>query len=466
MPVLIPDLLYRDAAFHAGLAVEYDNSTGRITRIVPSTELDRRNAVRLTGVALLPGFVNAHSHAFQRLIRGGTQWRPADDSVSDFWTWREAMYRAALTLSPDDVYAASRFCFVEMLLAGITTVGEFHYLQRDPAGRPYAEPNELALRVIAAARDVGMRISLLNACYVTAGVGEPLRAGQRRFATSDLDAYLAGTAALATATAGDRLVSTGVAPHSIRAVPREWLRTLHEWAAARDVPLHMHVSEQPAEVAACVEAYGLRPVELLHEDGILDARFTGIHATHIDDVEVQLLARAGSTVCACPTTERDLGDGFLRAVDLVRAGVPIALGTDSQTVIDMLEEMRLVEYHERLRRRERVVVTPPDDAGRRAPAPLLLQMASAAGARSLRLHAGVLEEGALADMIGIDLEHHALAGWTPATLASMISLSAPAAVVSDVWVGGQPIVASGIHPDQEQAMGRFHRLVRTLGHTA
>jgi formimidoylglutamate deiminase len=465
MATLIPDLLYRDDAFYSGLALEYDEATGRITRIAHHLELESPGeAVRLPGRALMPGFVNAHSHAFQRLIRGRTQWRPADDSVSDFWSWREAMYHAALTLSPDDVYAVARFCFIEMLRAGITTVGEFHYLHNDPAGAAYADRNELARRVIAAARDVGLRICLLNVCYATGGIGQPLRAEQRRFATTDLDAYVDDTEALAGATVGDALVSVGIAPHSVRAVPREWVRTLHAWAATRDLPFHMHVSEQTAEVDACLAAYGVRPVELLREDGVLDDRFTGVHATHINDGEVELLARSGATVCACPTTERDLGDGFLRAVELVRAGAQIALGTDSQTVIDMLEEMRLVEYHERLRRRERVVVTRDADTdGRREPAPVLLQMAAQAGARSLRLSAGALEAGALADMLAIDLEHHTLAGWTVPSLAAMIALSAPADVISDVWVGGRPVVRHRHHDAQEDAMRRFNETARRAG---
>ena len=462
MPVLIPDLLYRDDVFYSGLALEYDDTTGRITRIAHEMELERADAIRLPGRALLPGFVNVHSHAFQRLIRGRTQWRPTDDSVSDFWTWREAMYRAALTLSPDDIYHVSRFCFYEMLRAGITTVGEFHYLQNDEAGKPYANPNELAERVLAAANDVGIRICLLNVCYATGGIGQPLRPEQRRFATRDLDGYLAATESLADASVGAARVTVGVAPHSLRAVPREWVRTLHAWAATRDLPLHMHVSEQPAEVDASLALYGLRPVELLAEDFILDDRFTAIHATHINDAEVTQLAASGATVCACPATERDLGDGMVRAADLLNAGGAIALGSDSQTVIDMLEEARLTEYVERLRRLERVILTRRGIAALEV-APVLLQMATSAGARSLRLSAGVLEEGALADFIGIDLEHHALAGWTTESLPSLLALSAPADVVSDVWVDGTAVIAHRTHSAQDDLTRAFNDVSRRFG---
>ena len=193
MAVLVPDLLYRDEVFYSGLALEYDDSTGRITRIAHRLELDTRDAVPLPGRALMPGFVNAHSHAFQRLIRGRTQWRPADATVANFWSWREAMYDAVLRLSPEDVYDASRYCFIEMLRAGITTVGEFHYVHNAPDGSPYGDRAELARRVISAAQDAGIRICLLNTCYAAGGIGEPLRPEQRRFDTGDVDTYLATT---------------------------------------------------------------------------------------------------------------------------------------------------------------------------------------------------------------------------------------------------------------------------------
>jgi formimidoylglutamate deiminase len=465
MPILIPDFVYRDDAFHPGLALDFDSSTGRIRRIVDERDADASAAIRLRGRALLPGFVNAHSHAFQRLIRGRTQWRPANDSMSDFWSWREAMYGAALRLEPDDVHAASRYCFIEMLRSGITTVGEFHYLHNDAAGLPYDDPGELARQVVRAAREVGIRICLLNVCYAAGGIGRPLGVEQRRFAAPDLDVFLQTTESLVDAFIDDPLVTVGAAPHSVRAVPREWVRAVHAWAAVRDLPFHMHVSEQPAEVAACVESYGLRPVQLLGEDGVLDGRFTGVHATHIDDGEVTLLARSGATVCACPGTERDLGDGILRARDLVRAGARIALGTDSQTIIDMFEEMRLVEYHERLRHLQRVVVAPPAPAAgsdRLESAPHLLAMATRAGARSLRIPAGVLEAGALADFIAIDLDHRVLAGWTPDALPALLALSASADVVTDVWVGGRNVVTQGTHDGEENAMRTFNQVARRV----
>src|SRR5690606_28801549 len=237
MPILVPDLLYDGGVFRRGVGLEIDAASGRIARVAGARELERGARARgdvvetLSGRALVPGFVNAHSHAFQRLIRGRTQWRPAGEPEADFWSWREAMYGAALSLAPDDVYHASRFCFLEMLRAGFTSVGEFHYLHRDPAGDPYADPNELALRVVAAAEDVGIRIALLNVCYAAGGIGRPLEPQQRRFATPDLDAFLAETEQLAQRYADHALVTVGVAPHSVRAVPRAWLAPLRRWAA-------------------------------------------------------------------------------------------------------------------------------------------------------------------------------------------------------------------------------------------
>jgi formimidoylglutamate deiminase len=453
---LEPELLWRDGRFHRGQTVTVDPVRGRITRV---GERDRvpgahESAVELPGRALLPGFVNAHSHAFQRLIRGRTHTRPVDRPRADFWSWREAMYAAALTLSADDVFDVARFCFLEMLRTGITAVGEFHYMHHRPDGSPYPEPNELALQVIRAAEEVGLRIVLLNVCYATGGIGQALEDRQRRFRAASLDEYLDRTdALLGTVLAGRRprdpdtgLVTVGVAPHSIRAVPRGWLPALRSWAADRDTAFHMHISERPAEVEASVEAYGLRPVEVLAEDGLLDSRFTAIHGIHLTDHEVALLGRAGATVCACPTTERSLGDGFVRARDLVDAGARIALGTDSHASLDFLEEMRLIEHHERLQRLERVIIT--DDGGHfdhHRVAPELLNMATTAGARALRFEAGAIAAGKLADLVAIDLDHHSLAGWTDETLAAMVTLSATPDVVRDVWVAGHRRIDDRTH---------------------
>lgn len=459
----MPDLVYRGGAFHADTAVEVDAGAGRILRVGPVADLASPGAAveRLEARALLPGFVNAHSHAFQRLLRGRTQWRPASVPHADFWSWREAMYAAALALSPEDVYHVSRFCFLEMLRAGYTAVGEFHYLHRDPDGRRYDDPLELAQRVVAAAAEVGIRVALLNVCYAAGGIGKPLLPEQRRFATPELDGFLDDSAVLLEAYAKESLLTIGLAPHSVRAVPRDWLKELHAWAGRRELVLHMHVAEQAAEVEECRAAYSKPPVELLAEEGVLDTRFTAVHATHISLEEAARLGGAGAGVCACPTTERDLGDGILPAEELVGAGAALAIGSDSQAVIDPFEEMRLLEYHERLRRLRRVVLTEPRN-GRLEVAPALMHAGTAGGARALGIDAGRIEPGALADLVAIDLAHPSLAGWSADTLAAMLALSAPAAVVMDVWVGGRRRIEQGRHAAEAEAAAAFRRVAAQL----
>ena len=483
---LEPELTWLDGRFRRGVAVTVDPSTGRIAAVSAPDDgpavkeggaaaVDgRRSAdvrpVALPDRALLPGFVNAHSHAFQRLIRGRTHTRPVDRPDADFWSWREAMYGAALGLSADDVFHVSRFCFLEMIRTGITAVGEFHYLHHQPDGTPYPDPNELARRVVDAAVEVGVRINLLNVCYATGGIGEPLEDRQRRFRADSADAFLERTGALRDVVVSDRgqeagrdgradgvgLVSVGVAPHSIRAVPRDWLPALRQWAVEHDTALHMHVSERPAEVAASEAAFGLRPVELLAADGLLDERLTLIHGIHLTDEEVAMVGDAGATVCACPTTERGLGDGFVRGHDLLDAGARIALGTDSHTNLDFLEEMRLIEHHERLQRLERVIITDDADAHlHHQVAPELLEMATAAGARSLRIDAGAIAPGKRADLVAIDLDHHSLAGWRDDTLAATATLSATPDIVRDVWVDGRRVLQDRRHDGQAAITDAF-----------
>jgi formimidoylglutamate deiminase len=223
----------------------------------------------------------------------------------------------------------------------------------------------------------------------------------------------------------------------------------------------MHVSEQPAEVSACLQSYGRRPVELLAEAGIIDEHFTAVNATHLTFREVEVLGTPGPTVCACPGAERDVGDGFMPALEMLRAGARIALGTDSHTVIDPLQDMRLLEYHERLRRQRRVVLSREEDR-RHAVAPVLLAMATENGARSLRLPAGQLRLGSFADFVAIDLDHRALEGWTDDTLGATLALTAPGNVVSDVWVGGVQRVQAGRHRRDPEAARAFRAVARRL----
>ncbi len=449
--VLAPDLLWTGGRFQPGLVVEM-GADGRIAAVREAAHARGRpgEVRRLHGRALLPGFVNAHSHAFQRLLRGRTQWRPIGGDRADFWTWRQAMYDLALGLGEDALADASRACFREMLRAGFTSVGEFHYLHRTRDGAPSEPPERLARVVVDAARDVGIRVVLLHVAYARGGIDLPLEERQRRFATPDLEAYLDGLdrlrAALGQDDADHGVASVGAAPHSLRAVPREWLGAIARWCEDRAAPLHMHASEQPAEVDASRAAYGAPPVRVLAQEGVLSTRFTAVHATHLEPGEAELLGGAGATVCACPTTERDLADGFLPVESLRAAGVPVAVGSDSNAVIDPFEELRCIEYHERLRSGRRVIVADPAprvDGGepdRLECAPPLLDAGTRNGARSLGLEAGAIEPGLLGDLVAVDLDHPALEGSGADTLASLLVFCAPSSVVREVWVGGRQVV--------------------------
>src|SRR5580704_6464278 len=300
----------------------------------------------------LPALATAHSHAFQRALRGLAQ-RPGPEGTDDFWSWRTAMYRLADTLTPESIHAISLVAYRELHRAGVRTVGEFHYVHHQPGGEPYAERTLLADAVIQAARDAGLRIALLRVVYARAGAGRPPEGAQRRFSDADLDRALADVDTLRARWAGRDDVRIGVAPHSVRAVPPAWLAPIAEHAARHGLPLHMHVAEQPAEVAACVAETGARPVELLAGRGVIGPRFVAVHATHLAAHEPRLLGEAGAFVCLCPTTERDRGDGLPDVGALRAAGVRLCAGVDSHVITSPLEDLRGVDLGERLRTQKR-----------------------------------------------------------------------------------------------------------------
>lgn len=301
----------------------------------------------------LPAFTTAHSHAFQRALRGKTQ-RPGPASQDDFWTWREAMYRLVEDLTPESVEAISRAAFEELYRAGVRTVGEFHYVHHAPGGVPYADPNELAHRVIRAALDSGLRITLLRSIYERAGFGRVIARGQDRFVDRSLDASLSAVRDLKKTYENDRRVTIGLAPHSTRAVaPSSWKEIL-AFANAHAMPVHAHVAEQPREIDECVAETGKRPLELLADEGAISPRFVVVHGTHLLDHEAAMLGAERAFVCMCPTTERDLGDGLPNLGALRAAGVRLCTGIDSHVVCDPFEEMRGLEVHERLRTRKRI----------------------------------------------------------------------------------------------------------------
>jgi len=455
----LADLIFYEGEFRRGLALITEN--GRIARVSGEPE-DLARAQRLSSRAILPGLVNVHSHTFQRVIRGRTEHRTRA-ARDTFWTWRHAMYRAANALSPEDIYDAARMAFLEMLLSGITSVGEFHYIHHAPGGAPYRNHNLLAMEIVRAARNLGLRIALLRTAYVRAGWQKEPDPGQARFLTPRAADFVRDTedllAELAPADA-EPAAWVGVAPHSVRAVPLEYLREVVSYARARDLPVHMHVAEQPAEIEACVAEYGLRPLELLQREGILDAGFTGVHAIHITPQEAGFLGSARAHVCACPTSERNLGDGAVPAEMLADAGAILCFGSDSNVQINLLEDARELEYHLRMNRLERAVLAP--DAERESLARRLFASASSAGAASLRSPGGVLAAGRAADFFTVDLNDPSVAGADAGSLLSHIVFSLERTAIRDVIVSGKPVVQNGRHRLQEEIVLAFTALQQRI----
>ena len=455
----LPDLLYRNGRFESGVAM-FAGADGRITRF-SSDPAELASARRLTRRVLLPGLVNVHSHSFQRAIRGRTESRTSSSGDS-FWTWREAMYHAAGLLSPTDIYDVARMTFLEAAASGNTAIGEFHYLHHAADGTRYEDPNEIALAVIRAAREIGMRIELQRTAYVRSGWNREPNPRQARFITRRVEDFIANTESLRAAASRDPegAVTVGIAPHSVRAVPLDYLTAIVGYARSSGIKIHMHVSEQPAELDACVAEYGLPPVEFLDRHGLLDADFTGVHATHISNGEAAALARAGSFICACPTTERNLGDGIGDAALWASCGIPVCLGSDSNVQIDLLEDARELEYHMRLQRLERAVLAPDLDTG--SLARQLFRSATSAGAASIGTPSGRLDEGLAADFFTIHLDDLAVAGADPASLLSHIVFSASRASIRDVAVNGQLILEDGHHRLEEEVIRRFAAVQRKL----
>jgi formimidoylglutamate deiminase len=443
-----PQLLYSGSGFTSGSDLLV-SPQGNV--LAAGTGLSAQT-VDLPGKAVLPGFVNTHSHSFQRLIRGKSESRVT--SGRDFWSWRGTMYHASAQLDPQDVYDVARMAFLEMLLGGTTTVGEFHYLHNAPGGRPYDDPNLLGKQVIAAAQSVGIRIVLLRSAYLRSGFELPPDPGQIRFYET-VSQFLENMAALADSTE----VRVGVAPHSLRAVPLHELKQIAAWTRQRKLPMHMHVAEQIAENEACLREYGLPPAALLGREGLLGSDFTAVHAIHITAEEMGLLARSGTTVCSCPTTERNLGDGVIVADQVMGQGIRIALGSDSQAQIDPLEDARQLEYHLRLDRQQRAIL---DQIGGQNLASRLFDCATVNGARALGLPTGELTGGALADFFTVDLDDVSIAGHSGEDLLPLAVFSLNRSAVRDVMVNGRWVVRDGRHPLQEEIVSRFKQLHHKL----
>jgi formiminoglutamate deiminase len=402
-----------------------DVEDGMIAAVTPGAPAPA-DATRLDGLTL-PGLANAHSHAFQRALRGRTQ-----RATGSFWTWRDQMYRLADRIDPESYFALARATYAEMALAGVTAVGEFHYLHHGSGGARYGDPNEMGRVLLAAAAEAGVRITLLDSCYLHGRIGASPEGAQRRFSDGSAEAWAQRVSELEETDSA----RVGAAIHSMRAVDPEAAAVVASWARERDRPLHAHVSEQPVENEACLDAYEQTPTGLLDDAGALAANFTAVHATHLDDADVGLLGRAGACCCVCPTTERDLADGIGRMRRLTDAGASLSLGSDSHAVIDLFEEARAVELDERLASGQRVHHSAAD----------LLRAASPAGQACLGwADAGRIEPGARADLVTVALDGVRLAGWEPELALEAVVFAAGAADVRSVVVDGEEVVRDGLH---------------------
>lgn len=362
---------------HDDVLVEVED--GRFTSVTPDSDPPR--AIPVRGL-VVPGLANTHSHAFHRALRGRTQ-----RERGSFWTWRDQMYAVAARLDPDTYLALARATYREMAAAGITCVGEFHYLHHQPDGTPHADPNEMGEALVHAAREAGIRITLLDTLYLSSGFGAPPEGAQVRYADRTVEAWATRVDALGVAPHA----RVGAAVHSVRAVPADDLGAVASWVGDR--PFHVHLSEQVAENAACLEAYGVTPARLLADHDLLRPTTSLVHATHLTDDDVALLGAAGSYASFCPTTERDLGDGIGPSRALHDAGARLTLGSDSHAVIDLFEEMRAVELDERLATQQRGHWTAAE----------LLTAATTAGHASLGwADAGAIAVGQRADLVVLD----------------------------------------------------------------
>jgi formimidoylglutamate deiminase len=451
-----PELLYSNGRFIANGGVLVSES-GLFLETAHNLETSSARIVNLPGKAILPGLVNVHSHSFQRLIRGKSESRII--SGKDFWSWRGTMYHAASQLDPQDVYDVARMAFLEMVLAGTTTVGEFHYLHNAANGQPYDDPNLLSRQVIAAAQSVGIRIALLRTAYLRSGYELPRDPGQIRFFESTGNFLENMTALIEDCSANPTEVRFGVAPHSIRAVPLPDLKEIAVWARARRLPLHMHVAEQVAENTACLREYGHTPVDLFNRERILGPDFTAVHAIHINSDEIAMLADADSIICSCPTTERNLGDGILAADNVMAAGIRVALGSDSQAQIDPLEDARELDYHLRLEQQQRAIL---DQIAAKPLASWLFDCATVHGAQALALPGGDLTAGSLADFFTVDLHDVSVSGHSAEDLLPILVFSLNRSAIRDVVVNGRFILRDQQHIHQNEIVSRYKDVHRKV----
>ncbi|SNS07681.1 formimidoylglutamate deiminase [Sphingomonas laterariae] len=425
-------------------------AAGRISTIEQAVSADASDVRIAIGI---PAMGNLHSHAFQRAMAGLTGLRGAGDD--SFWTWRDLMYRFVGQLTPDDLEALAALAYVEMVEAGYARVGEFHYLHHDLDGRGYANPAEMAERVAAAANVAGIGLTMLPVFYAQGGFGgQPAGEGQRRFLSS-VDGYARLIEASRAALAGIDGAVVGIAPHSLRAVTPEQLDAILPLAAAN--PIHIHIAEQTREVEDCLAWSGSRPVQWLLDNAPVDPNWCLVHATHLDDAEVGRLASSGAVAGLCPITEADLGDGLFPAVTFRGLGGAWGIGTDSNVAIDMADELRLLEYGQRLHHRGRNVLAGEGEVvGDR-----IFADALHGGARALGAAMG-LAVGMPADWVSLDGDHPALCGRSDASLLDSFIFAAGRSAIDGVWRGGRQMVAGGRHKARAAVVARYHVVLQRL----
>ncbi|WP_298862645.1 formimidoylglutamate deiminase [uncultured Microbacterium sp.] len=413
-----------------------------ITRVSPDAE--RPPGARELRGLVLPGFSNTHSHVFHRAIRGQSQ-----TGVGDFWMWRDLMYDVANRLTPETLYDLAFATYAEMALSGITQVGEFFYVHHDADGSPYEDPNAMGHAVARAAADAGIRMTLLDTCYLQADVhGAPLTGTQKRFDDRSVDAWIDRVSKLEPT---PRL-RVGAAIHSVRAVPRSGFAPIAAFTREHGIPLHVHLSEQPAENQAAVDAFGLTPTQLLAEAGVWGPGTTAVHATHLTDEDIQTLGSTSTHISMCCTTERDLGDGIGPAKRLADAGSPIVVGSDAHMIIDLLEETRAVELDLRLITQHRGHFS----------VPALARMLTEAGSASLGWNAGRIEAGRLADFVAVDLGSPRTAGARGAEPLAHTLFAATGSDITTVVTGGDVIVDDRVHLVAGDTGARLEQAIRAL----
>ncbi len=444
----LPDCVYTGGKFESGLAF-FADTQGRIVRFSREAA-DLAAARRLAGQAALPGLIDTHSHAWQRVVRGRAEQRPkSGDALSG---WREALERAMTRLSDEDVFDAARMVFVEMLLSGITCVGEFHYFHHQADGTPWPDPNHLSREIVRAAHDVGIRIALLKVAYARGDFRAEAATAPARYRTpAAAEQFVRETEALRVAMEKEFPADEawlGIGAQSLATVPLEYFKTIATYARAQRMRLHAHIGTTSAESAASIAEYGRAPIALLAEHGFVDKRFTAVDALYLSDDEIALLGNARAAVCVCPLAAQNLGQPTAPVEKLLAAGAGLALGSDTLAQIDPLKSARMLEYSLRVAKQQRGAIAA--DA-----ATALFHAVTVNGARSLGATSGALEVGRPADFFTVNLFDPSIAGADADTLLANIVFGLERRAIRDVWIGARQKIANGRHLNQGPIVGRF-----------